>query len=66
MRLARVEVRIFPLVTMGSLPYDLDELLRALRAVGITSRTIDVDYEFQVGGDQMLVCTPKDNRVSRL
>ncbi|WP_006247627.1 methyltransferase domain-containing protein [Mycolicibacterium tusciae] len=65
-RLARVEVRIFPLVAMGSLPYDLDRLLHALRPVGITSRVIDVDYEFQAGGNQMLVCTPKEDEVSRL
>jgi hypothetical protein len=44
----------------------LDELLPALHADGITGRVVDVDYEFQVGGNQMLFCTPKKNKVSRL
>ncbi|MGB0970327.1 MAG: hypothetical protein ACPGVG_05110 [Mycobacterium sp.] len=65
-RLARVEVRIFPLVAMGPVSYAPDELLPALHADGITARVVDVDYEFQAGGNQMLVCTPKGPRASRL
>ncbi|MGB0437063.1 MAG: hypothetical protein ACPGIJ_08855 [Mycobacterium sp.] len=55
-RLACTEVRIFPLVAMGSIPYQLDDLLATLRAQGIDSRIVPVDYEFQAGGNQMLVC----------
>mgnify|MGYP005812286665 CR=1 FL=1 len=48
---------IFPLVAMGSVPYRLDELLSALCTDGLTARVVEVDYEFQAGGNQMLVCT---------
>lgn len=60
-RLARVEVRIFPLVAMGSIRCALDELIATLLGCGITSRLVDVDYEFQASGNQMLVCTSTEN-----
>jgi SAM-dependent methyltransferase len=57
MRVTRDELRIFPLVAMGSVVYPhLDELLDQLCDQDWTVNVIDVDYEFQVGGNQMLVC----------
>lgn len=58
MRVTRDELRIFPLVAVGaSEQYPrLDELLDDLRAHGISGDVVDVDYEFQRGGNQMLVC----------
>ncbi|WP_424399005.1 hypothetical protein [Mycobacterium uberis] len=60
MRVTRTELRIFPLVAMGSIRYDLDNLLGGLRADGVHGEVIAVDYEFQAGGNQMLVCTRVD------
>ncbi|MBV8542841.1 MAG: hypothetical protein JO364_08090 [Pseudonocardiales bacterium] len=58
MRVTRDELRIFPLVAMGAVGYpDLDQLLAQLAGQGITTEVADVDYEFQAGGNQMLVCT---------
>lgn len=58
MRVTRGELRIFPLVTMGSVSYPyLEALLAQLAECGITAQVTDVDYEFQAGGNQMLVCT---------
>lgn len=59
MRVSRGEVRIFPLVAVGeSTPYPrLGELRENLVARGINSRIVEVDYEFQRGADEMLVCT---------
>jgi hypothetical protein len=54
--MARVEVRIFPLVVMGLVRYDAEELLATFHADGITGHIVDVDYEFHTGGNQMLVC----------
>lgn len=58
MRVTRGELRIFPLMAMGSpLPYPrLDALLAELRGDKIIGRVIKVDYEFQASGNQMLVC----------
>lgn len=56
-RVAPTEVRIFPLVAMGSIPYDIDELMARLRGEDIIGRLVDVDYEFQSGGNRMLVCS---------
>lgn len=56
-RVARGEVRIFPLVAMGAVVYPrLAELRAQLLEVGVCSRVVDVEYEFQAGGCQMLVC----------
>ena len=58
MRVASNKLRIFPLVAMRSpqpYPY-LDQLLTQLADDGITGRIVAVDYEFQAGGNQMLVC----------
>lgn len=59
-RVAAGEVRLFPLVPVGtSEPYArLAELLGELGAAGIESRIVPVDYEFQAGANQMLVCRP--------
>ncbi|MGH3770978.1 MAG: methyltransferase domain-containing protein [Pseudonocardiaceae bacterium] len=58
MRVTRDELRIFPLMAMGAVSYPyFDQLLTQLADQGITTQVIDVDYEFQVGGNQMLVCT---------
>lgn len=62
MELARVttsEIRVFPLVAIGSpVRYPrLDELIGELSAIGVESAIVDVDYEFQAGANQMLVCT---------
>jgi hypothetical protein len=64
MRVARDELRIFPLVAMGScLPYPLlAELLTQLVEHGVVGRVVGVDYEFQAGGNQMLVCRPSGTR----
>jgi len=53
-RVARGEVRIFPLVEQGgrALP---DLVGTVLGELGIPYRIRQVDYEFQRGGDQMLV-----------
>ncbi|MEV0063444.1 hypothetical protein [Nocardia sp. NPDC050718] len=52
------EARIFPLVPIGADERyrDLDRLLADLREHGIEGRIVDVDYEFQAGAHQMLVC----------
>lgn len=58
MRVTRDELRIFPLVAMGTVSYPhLDQLLAQLADHGITTQVTDVDYEFQASGNQMLVCT---------
>lgn len=55
-RVARGEVRLFPLVMMGSFPYPhLEELRRQLEAIGLASELRPVPYEFQRGGNRMLV-----------
>jgi SAM-dependent methyltransferase len=56
-RLSSGEVRIFPLVAMGSVRCDVEGVIAALSADGISARITDVEYEFQAGGHQMLVCT---------
>ncbi|MFR9749881.1 class I SAM-dependent methyltransferase [Nocardia sp. 004] len=58
MRVTRGELRVFPLVSIGTTaryPH-LNELLVQLRRYGIAGRITEVDYEFQVGGNEMLVC----------
>jgi hypothetical protein len=62
MRVARDELRVFPLVSMGSVVHPhLDQLLDQLFEKGGTVDVVDVDYEFQVGGDQMLVLRHQDH-----
>lgn len=57
-RVTRDELRTFPLVAMGSalLYPHLDQLLAQLHSHDIAGHVVDVDYEFQAGGNQMLVC----------
>jgi SAM-dependent methyltransferase len=57
--LARVarEVRVFPLLLQGRgdpVPF-WDELMTTLAGAGLTAQRRVVDYEFQVGGNEMLV-----------
>jgi hypothetical protein len=59
--LARVgaEVRIFPTVLQGAgepVPF-WDDLMMALRGIGLDPVLKTVDYEFQVGANRMLVVT---------
>ncbi len=56
-RVAR-EVRIFPLLELGSLPSrHLDAVRTELDAAGITTSVEPVEYEFQRGGDKLLVAS---------
>jgi hypothetical protein len=53
------EVRVFPTVMQGAgepVPF-LDELLTELEGDGVRAELRQVDYEFQVGADTMLVLT---------
>ena len=55
-RVSRNEVRIHPLVGLGGKPYaELDSLCESLRAEGISSEIVPVDYEFFSGSNSMLV-----------
>jgi hypothetical protein len=55
-RVSRNEVRIHPLVGLGGKPYaELDCLCETLRAEGISSEIVLVNYEFFAGSDSMLV-----------
>lgn len=57
-RVARDQVRVFPLVPTGSTaryPH-LGELRDRLAARGVDTTVTAVDYEFQRGADEMLVC----------
>ncbi|MEV6220771.1 hypothetical protein AB0M13_03880 [Nocardia fluminea] len=57
-RVATAEVRLFPLTPIGSSKRypRLEQLLADLSEAGIRSRIAGVDYEFQAGADEMLVC----------
>jgi ubiquinone/menaquinone biosynthesis C-methylase UbiE len=56
-RVAQREVRIFPLVAIGNHRYErIGELRTELAATGIATEIRSVDYEFQRGANQMLVC----------
>ncbi|TWF81922.1 methyltransferase family protein [Pseudonocardia hierapolitana] len=65
-RVARREVRIFPVVVQGTgdpVAF-LDRLRAELDDVGCRSHLRDVPYRFQRGGDQMLLveCAPRPKR----
>lgn len=56
-RVAAVQVRVFPLVLAGTgsrVPF-LDDLLDEMRSDGVTVTVRKVPYEFQAGADEMLV-----------
>lgn len=59
MRVARDELRIFPLVSVGAsmLHAGLGSILGDLSVHGIEGRIVEVEYEFQRGANHMLVCT---------
>lgn len=58
MRVARGELRIFPLVASGSSACypRFDDLLTDLRDRNIACEVVDVGYRFQAGADHMVVC----------
>jgi hypothetical protein len=59
LRVAREEVRVFPLIDTAYVRYPgLDDLRRRLAASGVDSEVRRVDYEFQRGGNEMLVLAP--------
>ncbi len=61
-RVAR-EVRVFPLLELGSLPSrHLRSVRTQLEAVGVATRIDTVDYEFQRGGDRLLVASAWPDR----
>jgi hypothetical protein len=50
------EVRVFPLLELGSLPSrHLDEVRASLEAAGVDTSIERVDYEFQRGGGEQLI-----------
>ncbi|MFF5033706.1 class I SAM-dependent methyltransferase [Nocardia salmonicida] len=57
-RVATTEVRLFPLTPIGSSARypQLDQLLADLSYSGIRGRIVEVEYEFQAGAHEMLVC----------
>ncbi|WP_328662590.1 hypothetical protein [Nocardia salmonicida] len=57
-RVVTTEVRLFPLTPIGSSARypQLDELLANLSHSGIRGRIVEVEYEFQAGAHEMLVC----------
>src|SRR5919199_484286 len=49
------EVRIFPLLTLkGHVSPYIEKVLEQCQAWGVTAQTVDVDYHFQKGANQML------------
>jgi hypothetical protein len=55
-RVAAEEVRLFPLIDTAYVRHPaLDDLRRGLAAEGVDSEVRRVDYEFQRGGDEVLV-----------
>ena len=59
LRVAREEVRVFPLIDTAYVRHPaLDDLRRRLAADGVDSEVRRVDYEFQRGGDEVLVLRP--------
>lgn len=60
-RVAAGGVRIYPVFAMGSGPrLDLDPLGAELAALGIVTRLVGVDYQFQRGEPVMMVCRRAD------
>ena len=65
LRVAREEVRVFPHIDTAYVRYPaLDGLRRRLAADGVDSEVRRVDYEFQRGGDEVLVLRPGVTRVT--
>lgn len=60
------EVRVFPLLELGSRrSRHLDSATDALRSDGIDTRIVRVKYEFQKGGNEMLVVSKEADRAGR-
>lgn len=59
LRVAR-EIRIFPLVTLDGKPSPhLVPITASLKSSGFSARIVNVPYEFQRGGNEMLVVKPR-------
>jgi hypothetical protein len=59
LRVAREEVRVFPLIDTAYVRHPgIDDLRRRLGADGVESEVQRVDYEFQRGGNEVLVLRP--------
>jgi hypothetical protein len=59
LRVAREEVRVFPLIDTAYVRYrGIDDLRRRLGSGGVESEVRRVDYEFQRGGDEVLILRP--------
>lgn len=59
LRVAREEVRVFPLIDTAYVRYPgIDDLRRRLGADGVESEVRRVDYEFQRGGNEVLILRP--------
>jgi hypothetical protein len=57
MRVSAGEARVFPLVDSEAVPHlGLDAIRADLSARGVATEVRRVPYEFQRGGDSMLVC----------
>ncbi len=62
-RVARREVRAYPLLDIRAVPYPrLDRLRARLGAAGVDSEVRGVPYEFQAGATTMLVLAPPNTR----
>jgi hypothetical protein len=56
-RVSAVQARVFPLIDSEGVAHpDLDKLRADLAGRGVSSEVRRVPYEFQRGGDAMLVC----------
>ena len=57
------EIRIFPLLALdGKKSRHLPVVSAVLERSGYECRVVKVDYEFQRGGNRMLVVKPRENR----
>lgn len=65
-RVAR-EVRIFPLLELGAVPSrHLDAVLSSLEGRGHLAEVVEVDYELQKGGNEMLRIVPSNGRAQQM
>ena len=63
LRVAREEVRVFPLIDTAYVRHPaVDALRRRLGADGVESEVRRVEYEFQRGGDEVLILRPPTSR----
>jgi hypothetical protein len=63
LRVAREEVRVFPLIDTAYVRHPaIEDLRRRLAADGVDSEVRRVDYQFQRGGDEVLILRPPPTR----